>query len=130
MGHGPYFFSNQSFTNISRQGLVQTSLFSCAEPNSRIKYTRDATFESIWYGNLVRSGRLVWIGRACRAARSYGTVSSVELVMYRTQCLIIFNLFSFTEFISFLEGACVSNKYLRLCALTKILHVTHLARHD
>ena len=63
--------------------------------------------------DLVRSGKLVWIGRACRAARlQHGTVSSVELVMCRTQCIIILNLFSFPEFISFSQGACATNNFL------------------
>ena len=56
---------------------------------------------------------LVRSSRACRAAQlQHGTVSSVKLVMYRTQCIIIFNLFSFPEFISFYQGACVSNNFL------------------
>ena len=63
--------------------------------------------------DLVRSGRLVWIVKVCRAAGlQHGTVSSIELVMYRTQCIFIFNLFSFPEFISFYEGACISNNFL------------------
>ena len=74
--------------------------------------------------DLVRSGKLVRIGRACRAARlQHGTVSSVELVMCRTQCIIIFHLFSFPEFIFF-------QRRMRRKKLFGAKHRSHLGQQE